>query len=88
MTTPLGRQSALLTLSLQGDTPSGTLNSRIGSGQLDNISIGGDTVTWRITLSLPRPIEAEFTANIAGDVMSGTVRLGSLGTAPFTGARA
>ena len=47
----------------------------------------GDTLTWSADITSPMPLTLDFTAKVAGDSMTGTVKLGMFGNSTMTGVR-
>jgi hypothetical protein len=85
---PMGSQDATLTLDTSGDGLSGKFASPQGDQDFDGGTADGNTLTWSIKLTQPMPMDLEFTAEVDGDSISGNVKLGSFGDAPFSGSRA
>jgi len=87
MKTPLGTQKATLHISTDGDKLTGKMDSRAGHSNISDGTINGDQMTWKASIKFPRRITFEFTAKRNGNSMSGTVKLGPLGQATFTGTK-
>lgn len=85
--TPLGSQQATLQLITAGEQLSGTMQSRLGSGNLTNGRVSGNTLEWTATIKLPVPMAVAFNASVEGDAIAGTMDLGRIGKAPFQGVR-
>jgi hypothetical protein len=85
--TPLGSQQATLHFATEGGVLTGSIESRLGSGNIANGKIDGNTAQWEAIVKLPVPMTAEFNANIDGDSISGTMAMGRVGKAPFKGMR-
>jgi hypothetical protein len=49
--------------------------------------ISGTTLNWTLSLTKPLSIKLSFEANIDGDKMAGTVKLGMFGKAALAGKR-
>ena len=89
MNTPMGTQSAKLTLKADGDSLSGSVSGAQGEQSFDGGTVSGDNATWSIQISGPMgEMKLDFKATVAGDEISGTVQLGAYGSADFKGARA
>ena len=87
MKTPLGTQKATLYISIDGNKLTGKMASRAGHSNISDGTINGDQLMWKASIKFPRRITFEFTAKRNGDSMSGTVKLGPLGEATFTGTK-
>ena len=59
------------------------MGSQEVSGKVD-----GDTLTWSSAITSPMPMTLEFSATVAGDTMTGNVKLGAFGNAALSGVRA
>jgi hypothetical protein len=86
--TPMGAQNGTLTLSTDGGNLTGKMASPQGEMDIKDGAIDGDTLTWKADITSPMAMTLEFTATVAGDDMTGTVKLGAFGDAPITGTRA
>jgi hypothetical protein len=87
--TPMGKQSAKLTLNSDGDSLSGTLSGSAGEQTLSNGSVTGDDFSFSVTINGPTgEMQLNFKGTVSGDDVSGEVQLGSFGTASFKGTRA
>jgi hypothetical protein len=84
--TPMGAQEVTATITTSGDTFSGTTKGPMGDQTISG-AVAGDTLTWSAQISQPMPMTLEFDAKVAGDAMSGNVKLGPFGTAPLSGVR-
>jgi len=49
--------------------------------------VAGDTLTWSSAITSPMPMTLEFEATVAGDAMTGNVKLGAFGNAALNGVR-
>ena len=88
MNTPMGTQSAKLTLKTDGDSLSGGVSGAQGEQSFDGGTVSGDDATWSIEISGPMgQMKLDFKASVSGDEISGTVQLGSYGSADFKGTR-
>ena len=84
---PMGAQEVNATITTSGDTFTGTTSGRMGEQTIEG-KVAGDTLTWSAAITQPMPMTLEFTATVAGDSMSGNVKLGAFGSAPLSGVRA
>jgi len=87
MKTPMGEQPGTLTLATDGDTLTGTMGGPQGTMELENGTVDGDNLAWTVNMTSPMPITIEATATVDGDAISGEAKLGSFGTASFSGTR-
>ena len=85
--TPMGPQQSELTLVVDGATFTGTGVAKDGTRSIAG-KVSGDKLTWTSERSVPMPMTLEFDVTVSGDTMTGTVVLGSFGTAPLKGTRA
>lgn len=88
MKTPMGEQNGTLDLKTEGDSLSGQMAGATGTVQIENGKVDGDSVSWNAKITTPMPMTLEFQGKVEGDSLTGTVKLGAFGNAPFTGARA
>ena len=84
---PMGAQEVEASITTSGDTFTGQTKGRMGEQSIEG-KVSGDTLTWSTAITQPMPMTLEFTATVAGDSMSGNVKLGAFGSAPLTGVRA
>ncbi len=87
MNTPMGAQKGTLTLKQSGSALEGKMESAQGSQPITDGKADGDSLCWNINMTQPMPMKLEFTASVAGDKITGNVKLGAFGNASFDGAR-
>ncbi len=85
--TPMGAQNGVLTLTESGGDLSGTFAGPQGSQEFDGGTVDGNSLSWNIKVTQPMPMDLDFAAEIDGDNISGSVKLGSFGDASFSGSR-
>ncbi len=85
---PMGEQPSTLAVKAEGGALTGTQSAQGQSQAIANGKVDGDTVTWSNSITQPMPMTLEFTGTLAGDTLNGSVKAGSFGAFPFTGARA
>ena len=85
--TPMGDQSSDMTITVDGDTFTGTNAGAMGSMTLDNGKIDGDKLTWSMNMTVPMPMTLEGEATVDGDAITGSVKAGAFGTFPMSGTR-
>ena len=88
METPMGAQEAQLELKTDGGAVTGAMKSPMGSIDITEGTVDGDSLTWKASMAQPMPMTLEFTATVDGDNISGQVALGTFGNAAFAGTRA
>lgn len=86
--TPMGEQAGTLDLKAEGAALTGTMAGNMGTVAIENGSVDGDAVKWSAKVTSPMPITLEFDGKVAGDALSGNVKLGAFGTSTFSGVRA
>jgi hypothetical protein len=84
---PMGDQESSLELTESGNELTGTQSSKFGSGDIANGVVRGNTAGWSIDITQPFAMTLEFSAQIDGSAISGTVKLGSFGESRFQGSR-
>jgi len=71
-----------------GSTFTGSQTAQSATSPVTDGRIDGDTLTWSNKVASPLPMTLEFSGKLDGDTLNGSVKAGSFGTYPFTGARA
>lgn len=84
---PVGEQRSVLHIKSDGDSFTGTSESSMGTMDLLDGVIRGDTISWKMQLTQPMKMTLEGNAKIDGEAMSGTVKAGMFGSSPLTGTR-
>ena len=84
---PMGAQQATLTLVTEGSTLSGTMAGAQGTQEFSGGTVDGDNLQWEVQMTSPMPMTLEISATVAGDTISGNVKLGAFGNASFEGTR-
>jgi len=85
---PMGNQESTLSLSEAGDKLTGRQSSMFGSGEIQNGAVNGRKATWSVEMTSPIAMTLQFSAQLDGDAISGTVNAGAFGDSPFKGSRA
>jgi len=86
--TPMGTQESTLVISSSGATLTGTQSAGSGEGRpIDEGTVDGDEISWKASISKPMPMTLEFSGTVDGDTLTGQVKLGMFGKAPFSGTR-
>jgi hypothetical protein len=88
MKTGMGPQKSTIILTTEGSALTGSMTSPMGTVTIDTGTADGNSATWTAKVTAPMAMTMECTATVDGDSISGEAKLGSFGTAPFTGNRA
>jgi hypothetical protein len=88
LNSPMGSQDATLVLVTDGSSLTGRLSGPQGEIDITDGAVDGDSLSWKASLTQPMPLELDFTATVDGDSIEGNAKLGSFGSAPFSGTRA
>ena len=86
--TPLGDQSAVLTITSSGDSFTGNYAGTMGNVETKDGKVGGDKLTFKIDITVPMPMTLDGEATVDGDTITGTLTAGAFGSFPMTGTRA
>lgn len=85
--TPMGDQKSEVTINVDGDTFTGSNVGAMGSMELENGKVDGNTLTWTMKMTVPMPMTLEGTATVDGDTLTGSVKAGAFGSFPMNGTR-
>ncbi|WP_420140971.1 hypothetical protein [Sphingomonas sp.] len=85
---PMGPQEFVLTVASDGDRFTGEASGAIGSKEIADGIVDGDTLKWSMQVSKPMPVTLTCAATVSGDTLDGSVRAGFLGSFPIHGTRA
>lgn len=85
---PMGDQEFVLTVVSDGDSFSGSAEGGIGSRDIAEGSVDGDTLAWSMAIPKPMPLTLTCKATVTGDTLEGKVKAGIFGSFPITGTRA
>lgn len=86
---PMGDQSGTLTVNDNGDgTFGGSMAGAQGSMDVVDGKVDGNTITWKMNMTVPMPMTLDCEATIDGDALTGTVGAGPFGKMPLSGTRA
>jgi hypothetical protein len=86
--TPMGDQQAVLTVASSGGTFTGGFVGAMGSVDVKDGKVDGDTLSWVMDITVPMPLTLTCQATVDGDSITGTVTAGAFGSFPLTGSRA
>lgn len=85
--TPMGDQKSVFTVTSNGATFSGKVVGALGSMEVNDGVIDGDTLTWKMDMTVPMPMTLEGSATVDGDSISGAVKAGAFGEMGLSGTR-
>ena len=88
VSSPMGPQTLTLAVQSAGDTFTGNASGQLGTIELENGRVDGETLTWKMGIKVPMPMSLDGKATVAGDSLTGTVTAGAFGSWPITGQRA
>jgi hypothetical protein len=84
---PMGDQKATLTVKSDGNGWTGTQAGAMGTAEITDGSVDGNTIKWKMSITVPMPMTLDCEATIDGDDVSGSVGAGAFGSFPMTGHR-
>ncbi|MGB3377876.1 hypothetical protein [Allopontixanthobacter sediminis] len=86
---PMGDQKSTFTVvpGDDGNTFTGTNAGAMGSMEVEDGKIDGNTLTWKMNMTVPMPMTLDCEANVDGDQLVGTVNAGAFGSMAMTGER-
>lgn len=87
--TPMGDQSGVFTVvpGDDGNTFTGNISGELGSMDVKDGIIDGNTLRWKMDMTVPMAIKLDCEATVEGDELSGTVKAGMFGTMKISGQR-
>lgn len=85
---PMGQQNINMSLSADGDTLTGTLSGAMGSTDIKNGKVDGDSFSFEAQITEPFPINIEVDGAVEGDEVTGQVKTQGFGSFPMTGKKA
>ena len=86
---PMGDQKGTFTVvpGDDGKTFTGSMAGGMGSMDVENGKIDGDTLSWDMNMTVPMPMKLTCNATVDGDQLTGTVNAGAFGDMGLTGQR-
>jgi hypothetical protein len=75
-------------LDSSGDSLSGKFVGPQGEQTFEGGVVDGNSLSWNIKMTQPMPMDLDFSAEVDGDNIGGSVKLGAFGDATFSGTRA
>lgn len=88
--TPMGDQKSTFTVvpGDDGTTFTGLNAGTLGSMEVQDGKIDGNTLTWKMNMTVPMPMTLDCEATIEGGTLAGNVNAGAFGAMPLTGEKA
>jgi hypothetical protein len=84
---PMGDQKSVFTVASDGASFTGNMAGAMGSMDVDSGSVDGNTLSWKMNMTVPMPMTLECTATVDGDAISGEVKAGAFGSMGMSGTR-
>jgi cytochrome P450 len=84
---PVGPQEMTVYVVRNGNAFTGRIDSPMGSEDIKDGKIDGNTLSWVMSVTKPMPIKVSFEAEVQGQTMSGTAKLGFFGKSKLEGQR-
>ena len=85
--TPMGDQKSVLTVRSDGGSFTGTNAGPLGSLDIIDGKLVGNTLNWKMKITVPFPMTLDCQATVTGDRIEGGITAGAFGTSPMTGTR-
>ena len=85
---PMGDQKSKFTINVDGASFTGQNAGAMGSMDVVDGMVDGNTITWKMNMTVPMPMTLEGKATIDGDTLTGSINAGAFGAMPMTGTRA
>jgi hypothetical protein len=86
--TPMGKQSAVLTLEETASGVTGVASADGESMPLDNLAVDGQRVTFKQAITKPMKLTVNFDLTVDGDAIGGKAKAGMFPASKVTGSRA
>ena len=85
---PMGDQTGTLTVVVDGDAFTGQMAGGMGTMDVVDGKVDGNTLTWKMNMVVPMPMTLDCEATVDGDAITGAVNAGAFGAMPLSGTRA
>lgn len=85
--TPLGDQQSVFTINSNGDSFTGDMVGAMGSLDVEDGKVSGNTLNWKMNLKVPMPMTLDCQATVEGDSITGAAAAGAFGSFPLSGTR-
>ena len=86
--TPMGDQNGTFTVVIDGDSFTGSVSNPMGTMEVQDGKVSGNTLTWKMDMKVPMPMALEGEATVDGDAISGNIKAGAFGSMAMSGTRA
>ena len=86
--TPMGDQKGTFTVVVDGSSFTGTVTNPMGTMEVTDGKVNGNTLTWKMDMKVPMPMTLDCEATIDGDALTGKVIAGAFGSMALSGTRA
>lgn len=86
---PMGEQTGTITVvpDDSGTSFTGSLNGSLGTMDINDGTISGNTLTWQMKMNMPLPMTLNCEATVDGDDVAGSIDAGMMGKMPLTAKR-
>ena len=84
---PMGDQKAVLTVNSDGSAFTGQMSGGLGTMPITGGSVDGNTISWKMDMTVPMPMSLDATATVDGDAIAGEVKAGAFGSMGLSGTR-
>ncbi len=85
--TPMGDQASVFSVASDGGSFSGKMVGALGSMDTKDGAVDGNTLTWKMDMTVPMPMTLDCTATVDGDAITGQVVAGAFGAMGLSGSR-
>jgi hypothetical protein len=86
--TPMGDQSGTFTVNVDGDSFTGTVTNPMGTMDVQDGKVSGNTLSWKMDMKVPMPMSLTCSATVDGDAITGEIDTGAFGKMAMSGTRA
>ncbi|MGE3691306.1 MAG: hypothetical protein AB7F98_07995 [Novosphingobium sp.] len=86
--TPMGDQSGTFVVNVDGDSFTGTVSNPMGNMEVEEGTVSGNTLNWKMKMTVPMPMSLTCTATVDGDSITGEIDTGAFGKMAMAGTRA
>ncbi len=84
---PMGDQNSVLTINSDGTSFTGKMSGSLGTMDIAGGTVDGNTLNWKMDMTVPMPMSLDCSATVDGDSISGEVLAGAFGAMPLSGSR-
>ena len=85
--TPMGPMESIFTVTIDGASFTGTNSASVGSMDVIDGKVDGQTLTWKMEMTKPMPMKLDCKATVDGDKLTGSVKAGVFGSFPMIGTK-